>query len=231
MPVDTLCLDAGGVLVFPNWPLVAETLGRHGTPADAARLGWADARARRQLDTSSPAMATKDSERGWLYFNLVLEHAGIPRSAATERALEALHAYHAEHNLWELLPEDVRPALVALRKRVRRLVVISNSNGKLHLLMERLGLAGLFDLMLDSHVEGVEKPDPRLFALALQRAGGRPETALHVGDMYHVDVLGARAAGLRAVLLDAADLYPEADCPRLRTLGELAAGLDSRAFG
>jgi putative hydrolase of the HAD superfamily len=75
--------------------------------------------------------------------------------------------------------------------------------------------------MLDSQLEGVEKPDPRLFELALEQAGGRPETTLHVGDFYWIDVQGARAAGLRAVLLDSAGLYPEADCPRIRSLGEL----------
>jgi putative hydrolase of the HAD superfamily len=72
----------------------------------------------------------------------------------------------------------------------------------------------------------VEKPDPRLFRLALQRAGAAPEEAVHVGDLYEVDVVGARAAGIRAILLDPAGLYPEADCPRVRSLGELAAHMD-----
>jgi FMN phosphatase YigB (HAD superfamily) len=91
----------------------------------------------------------------------------------------------------------------------------------------RLGLAPRVDLLIDSHDEGVEKPDPRLFELALERAGARRETTLHVGDLYHVDVVGAQAAGLRAVLLDAAGLYEAFDCPRVRTLGELADQLGS----
>ena len=77
--------------------------------------------------------------------------------------------------------------------------------------------------MLDSAEEGVEKPDPRIFELALERSGARREETLHVGDLYHVDVEGARAVGLRAVLLDTADLYAGFDCRRIRTLGELPA--------
>jgi HAD superfamily hydrolase (TIGR01509 family) len=92
-------------------------------------------------------------------------------------------------------------------------------------MLERLGLARFFDVVLDSHLEGVEKPDPRLFALALERSGGRAETTLHVGDFYWIDVRGARNASVHAVLLDAADLYPDADCPRVRSLGELADAL------
>jgi HAD superfamily hydrolase (TIGR01509 family) len=226
MAVETLFLDAGGVLVFPNWPLVSETLGRHGVASDPARLATADAHAKLQLDTPGALVATSDAQRGWLYFNLVLDHAGIPRSDASDRALEELHAYHAAHNLWELVPPDVAPALERLRALVPRLVVVSNANGKLRLMMERLELDRFFDVMLDSHEEGVEKPDPRLFQLALARSGGRAETTLHVGDLYHVDVQGARAAGLRAVLLDAAGLYPEADCPRVASLGELASRLE-----
>jgi len=71
-------------------------------------------------------------------------------------------------------------------------------------------------------VEGVEKPDPRLFAIALERAGGRAETTVHVGDLYYVDVVGARAAGLQPVLLDVAGLYAGCDCPRIAALAELA---------
>jgi len=102
------------------------------------------------------------------------------------------------------------------------LVVVSNSNGTLRAKLERLGLADAFDHVLDSHEEGVEKPDPRIFHAALARAGARPEHALHVGDLYEIDVVGARAAGVHAILLDVADLYREVDCPRVRTLAALA---------
>jgi HAD superfamily hydrolase (TIGR01549 family) len=225
-PVETLFLDAGGVLVFPNWRRIAAALAAQGVEVAPAALAAAEPHAKRRLDVPDLIRHSNDKQRGWTYFNLVLEHAGIARSPASDRALEELHAYHAEHNLWELVPADVLPALERLRARVGRLVVVSNANGRLHAVLERMGLARFFDVMLDSHLEGVEKPDPRLFALALERARARAETTLHVGDFYWIDVKGARAAGVEAVLLDAAGLYPDADCPRVRSLAELADTLE-----
>jgi len=228
-PVETLFLDAGGVLVNPNWQRISDALAARGVRVTPQVLAEAEPHAKRRLDVPDLIRHGNDSQRGWTYFNLVLEHAGIARSPGTDAALEELQAYHGVHNLWELVLDDVVPALERLRARVPRLVVVSNANGRLHTVMERLGLARFFDVMLDSHLEGVEKPDPRLFELALERAGGRPETTLHVGDFYWIDVKGARAAGLRAVLLDSAGLYPEADCPRIRSLGELPDLLAGRA--
>jgi HAD superfamily hydrolase (TIGR01549 family) len=229
LPIETLFLDAGGVLVLPNWQRISDALAARGVHVAPAALAAAEPHAKRSLDVPDLVRHGNDSQRGWTYFNLVLEHAGIPRSPETDGALEELYAYHAAHNLWELVPEDVVPALERLRAVVPRLVVVSNANGRLHAVMERIGLARFFDVMLDSHLEGVEKPDPRLFTLALERAGARAETTLHVGDFYWIDVQGARAAGLRAVLLDAAGLYAGADCPRVRSLGELADLLRSGA--
>jgi len=223
MPVDTIFLDAGGVLVFPNWTRVAEALARHGVPAEARALADAEPRAKREMDVPQGLAAAKtDQQRGWVYFNLVLEHAGIPRSDATSAALDDLHAYHQQFNLWEFVPAGVPSALDALRALGLRLVVVSNANGKLRELFDRVGLTSRVDLLFDSHEEGVEKPDPRLFQIALARAGARADATVHVGDLYHIDVVGARAAGLRTVLFDVADLYPDADCPRIRALGELA---------
>jgi putative hydrolase of the HAD superfamily len=183
----------------------------------------ADPPARRELDDMRVIGGTTDASRGWLFFDLVLAHAGTARSDATAAALAELHAYHTASNLWEYVPPDVGPALEALRARGLRLVVVSNANGTLLAHMDRLGLTSRFDCILDSADEGVEKPDPRFFDIALARSGARKETTIHVGDLYHVDVVGARRAGLRAVLLDEANLRPDADCPRVRSLDELVA--------
>jgi HAD superfamily hydrolase (TIGR01549 family) len=220
-PVKTVFLDAGGVLVFPNWVRVSEELSRHGVQVDAAALGAADARAKRQLDRPATISATTDESRGWLYFNLVLDHAGVARTDGTHAALRALHAYHEKYNVWETVPADVAPSLDRLRRHGLRIVIVSNANGTLHEMFARLGLADRVDVLLDSRVEGVEKPDPRLFEIALSRSGAVADTTVHVGDLYQVDVVGARAAGLRAVLLDAGNLYHDVDCPRVGSLPEL----------
>ena len=228
MPVETVFLDAGGVLLYPNWWRVSDELAREGVRVSPSALIDADPRARRQLDDMQVIGMTTDATRGWLFFDLVLEHAGIARSDATAAALERLHRYHTASNLWEYVPADVPPALDALRQRGLTLVVVSNANGTLKTHMQRLGLSGKFDHVLDSADEGVEKPDPRFFEIALARSGAKKETTIHIGDLYYVDVMGARGAGLRGVLLDEANLRPDADCPRVRSLeelvGEIAAG-------
>jgi putative hydrolase of the HAD superfamily len=219
--IRTVFLDAGGVLVFPNWSRVSDALARHGVRVPAATLAAADPRAKKRLDRGETIQVTNDQQRGWTYFHLVLGEAGVELSSATAEALSELHVYHQTSNLWEDVPGDVRPALAALRARGHRLVVVSNANGRLRHLFERVGLADAVDALFDSCDEGVEKPDPRFFNIALERSGSTSETTIHVGDLYHVDVVGARAAGIQPVLFDVADLYRDCDCPRVRSLDGL----------
>jgi putative hydrolase of the HAD superfamily len=227
--VQTLLLDAGGVLIRPNFARVAEALRARGVPADPVRLAAAEGLAKAELDRAPSAGLTTDEERGWRLFNRIFEHAGIALSAATDAALLELKGWHDRYNIWEDVPHGVRESLARFRRAGLRLAVVSNANGTVSLLLERLGLLPAFDAILDSALEGVEKPDPRLFLLALARLGADPQGALHVGDLYHVDVVGARAAGLRAVLLDDGGRYPEADCPRIASLAELADHLAPEA--
>ena len=214
-------LDAGGVLVNPNWSRVSHTLERHGVAVSAAALAAAEPPAKKRLDTGETIRATNDRERGWFYFDLVLTEAGIALSEATAAALVELNHYHQQFNLWEEVPDEVPPALAALRAAGLRLAVVSNANGTLHRAFERLGLTQAVDTIFDSYDEGVEKPDPRFFRLALGRTGSDAKTTVHVGDLYHVDVVGARSAGITPVLLDVADLYQGCDCMRVRSLMEL----------
>lgn len=227
MSIDTVFLDAGGVLCHPSWTRVADVLVRHGAAVTAPALAAAEQKATYDLDTASVVGTTDDRARGWLYFNLVLHHAGVPQSAATDAALAELREYHRTDNLWEHVEPDVAPALAALRGRGLKLVVVSNANGRLRHLFDRVDLTKWFDHVLDSHEWGVEKPDPRLFHLALEQAGAEPSRTIHVGDLYHVDVVGARQAGLReGVLFDMAGLYGAADCPRVGSLDALVAWID-----
>jgi len=225
MPIQTLFLDAGGVLVNPNWHRVSDALARHGVAVPAAHMAEAEPRAKKRLDTGDTIRATNDQQRGWTYFNLVLTEAGVALSDATAAALAELHTYHQTYNLWETVPDEVMPALAAFRASGRRLVVLSNANGTLHRACDRLGLTSSFDVIFDSYQEGVEKPDPRFFHIALERSGAEAATTMHVGDLYHVDVAGARAAGLTPALLDVGGLYPDCDCLRVRSLTELVGVL------
>lgn len=115
---------------------------------------------------------------------------------------------------------DVLPALRALRARGVRLVVVSNWDWSLPEWLERAGLAELVDGVVSSAAVGSAKLSPRIFRVALDLAGVAPEQALHVGDSVASDVEGARAAGVRAVLIARSGAAPEG-LEAIRSLEEL----------
>jgi len=221
LPIELLSLDAGGVLVFPNFERISDTLARHGIHVAAEALRAADPHGRFAGDTAERVAAMNDADRGSLHFRVMFERAGVPADAPVQDVLAELWAYHSAHNLWEYVPRDVLPALERLAATGLTLAIGSNANGIIHRVFERTGLRRYFSVICDSHVEGVEKPDRRFFEILVARAGGRPETTLHLGDLYHVDVVGARGAGLQAALLDPHDLHAGADVMRVRSLDQL----------
>jgi putative hydrolase of the HAD superfamily len=224
--IETLLLDAGGVLVVPNWTRVSDMLQRYGVEASVAALRAAEPTVKFAIDTFVGVSTSSDANRWGDYLEGVLKAADVPLDQRTLAALQEIRAYHAEHNLWEEVPDDVVPALKRLRRLRLTLAVASNANGTVQRAFDRVGLSEYFDVVCDSHFEGVEKPQPRFFEIVLERCGGKRATTLHVGDLYHVDIVGARNTGLDAILLDRHDQYDSFDVERIRTLGELADKLE-----
>jgi putative hydrolase of the HAD superfamily len=97
---------------------------------------------------------------------------------------------------------DAPPALGDLGENGLRLVVVSNWDCSLPAVLDRVGLGQLLDGVVSSAVAGARKPDPAIFESALELAGCSADQALHVGDTAEEDVAGARAAGIRALLID-----------------------------
>jgi putative hydrolase of the HAD superfamily len=97
---------------------------------------------------------------------------------------------------------DAIPALSELRERGLSLVAVSNWDCALPVVLERCGLGELLDGAVSSAAAGARKPDPAIFEPALELAGCAPKEALHVGDTAEEDVEGARAAGIRPLLID-----------------------------
>ena len=120
-----------------------------------------------------------------------------------------------------LLPDAVE-ALDALADAGVRLAVVSNWDYTLPEELERLGVAERFEAVAVSAALGTGKPDPAIFRWALARLGIGAESALHCGDHPDKDCAGAAAAGIPAVLVDRADRFPGAACPRIRRLPDLA---------
>ncbi len=212
--------DAGNTLVYVNMEVVSRALARRGVLVAVDELWRGEHRARRLIDTPDVVRRTDDAARWSIYFNAILRECGVERPEAAGPALEELFEYHKRMNLWEVVPPDVPPVLESLRGRYR-LGVISNSDGTVRRKLQRVGLAGFFDVIIDSQEESVEKPDPRIFQIALHRAGATPDSAAHVGDLYYVDAAGALAAGMKAVLLDPGDVHPDKPVPRIKSLHEL----------
>jgi HAD superfamily hydrolase (TIGR01509 family) len=121
--------------------------------------------------------------------------------------------------------ERTREALGRLRAAGLRLGIVSNSDGRVEEALAASGMRDLFDVVIDSGLVGVEKPDPAIFRAALDALGIGPEEALYVGDMYEVDVVGARAAGIEAVLLASSSPGPGRSCRTAGSIDELVDAL------
>ncbi len=125
-----------------------------------------------------------------------------------------------------VLFDDVLPTFKTLKERHLKLGLITNASKDAISIHRKLGLEPYLDFTVTSEEAGTDKPDPAIFLLALEKAGLISSAAIHVGDQYEVDIVGARGAGITPVLIDRFDLYPEIkDCLRIRALPELLAHL------
>lgn len=206
--------DAGNTLIHMDFDAIAAALGRAGVAATAAEVQRAEWRARVRLDASfRPGASTEHPDTGDRYLAFVLDELGV-RDRATIAALNAWRrGYNPPDGLWTVLEPEAEAALRLARDAGLVAAVISNSNGTIAAILDGFGLGRHLDFVIDSSRVGVEKPDPRIFQIALERARLGAEHAAYIGDLYSIDVLGARAAGLPAVLMDPGRCWPPRDCP------------------
>jgi putative hydrolase of the HAD superfamily len=222
-PLRAIFFDAGGTLIHMDPACILAALERHGLTRDQAAYRAADLAARRAV-VAWLAAGNRGGEivRWQLYARTLLAALGCPPEAEVG-VRAAVADRHAAATLWSWVDPHTPELLARLRAAGFTLGVVSNADGRVATFLELAGLGGVFDLVIDSTLVGIEKPDPRIFQLACERAGVPPGEAAHVGDVYEIDVLGARRAGVMPILLDPDDLLPRADCVRIRALGELPA--------
>lgn len=231
--IEAVTFDVTGTLIHsPHLgALYAEVLGRHGIvvdPREAGRLVrevWQELACRAEPGhdrfSSHP-----EGPRGWWkrFLERFCEHLEAPPPSPFAAA-EAFHRFGSAE-AWEVYPE-VPGALAALRRAGLQLGVISNWDPRLPDLLEDLGLAGYFDVVVYSSAAGVEKPDRRIFLQALTRLRVSPGAALHVGDSRLEDAEGAMAAGLGALWLDrrkgTGDLRDLSPLPAMVAAGAVAS--------
>jgi REG-2-like HAD superfamily hydrolase len=223
-----ILFDAGNTLVWVDHPYLTALLREYGYRVSEEQLLAAEYEAKRMMDRMlrSENKGT-DASRGPVYFGKVLSEVGVDESLLAELA-PRIAARHAERNLWCRVQQGTVEALERLREQGYRLGVISNSDGRIEALLREVGLAPHFDFIIDSHVVGIEKPDPRLFHLACERAGVEPAEVIYVGDIYEIDVVGAQGAGMGAYLIDPLDRWSDLGCERIRGVHELPERLSAR---
>jgi putative hydrolase of the HAD superfamily len=201
-------LDAGGVLVLPHRGLVATALAEVGVAVDPEAIAPAHYRAVRALDRGPRGSGATG------YREALCRALPVP-AARQDAAVAALARLADRRRSREIMWSEPAPGalqtLHALHRAGLPVLVVSNSDGHGE---ENLRDAGICQTgpgpgaqvsdVIDSTRVGVTKPDPRIFHLALKRAGVAPGAAVHVGDMLSTDVAGAQAAGIPAVHLDPA---------------------------
>ena len=232
--VRAIFFDAGETLVYPH-PSFAELFsevlraeGHHIDPAVvqetvSAYSGRFTEAARRGELWSISADASRTFWLG-IYRDFIKE-VGIDGDA--DRLGDVLYGTFSDPNSYRLHP-DAMPTLDRLESTGVPLGVISNFEEWLERLLDALGVTRYFPVRVISGIEGVEKPDPRIFEIALERAGVSAAETVYVGDHPYFDVEAAGEVGMLPILIDRRGRYADADCIRITSLEDLPAaiGLD-----
>lgn len=221
---DVVFLDAGGVLVGPQPELIRQRFAEAGFAVDPARMFAAHYHGVHAIDRARAAPEVFGD-----YHLAYATHLGLD-PAHLDAAAAVLQGLWETSGLWtEPLPWAAE-GLAAIAATGVPIVVVSNADGSVADVLASIGLLQVgpgpgteVAAIVDSGAVGVAKPDPAIFELALAHvAGVTPDRAVHVGDAYQYDVLGARAAGVHPLLVDPLGLRADADCDRVASLVEVA---------
>lgn len=202
--LEALLFDAGNTLVEMDY----DRIRSHLDPEDrfcqeTEGVREAEQSVRPALDAFlSTGVSTETLRTFSRYLEMIADKLGVSDSPGRQAAIQSLFQHHQESNLWSRQAPFARETLEELRRSGVRVGVVSNSGGSIDKLLEKLGLASFLDVIVDSAIVGVEKPDPGIFSFALDRLGLKSSRTAYVGDLFSVDVLGARSAGLLPILLD-----------------------------
>jgi putative hydrolase of the HAD superfamily len=226
--LEAIFLDVGNTLVSMDFALLCDVLATHGVSCTPETLARAEAATRPALSRFLAA----PKPAGWhetftFYVDGMLARLGgvaaATRDVLAPRLATEIRAQIPTQRLWSAVLPGVPEALAQLRAAGLTVVAVSNSDGTVEQGLETFGLRQYLHHVVDSAVVGAEKPDVAIFHHALALAGSAPERTLHVGDLYAVDVLGARAAGLHALLLDPHGDWTDVDCDVVADVPALAA--------
>lgn len=216
-----LLFDAGNTLIYMPRnaaEVLQELCGPLGVSLSIEEA-WGACIAAERYYTDHYLGYTGDQGEFWLrYYGEALRHLGI-KDPDGEKAVHLSRGFGAAH-VWQPYPEAAEMCAL-FRSMGFKLGVVSNGPIDVPDMLAQAGLSPHFDVIVTSQAAAVEKPDPRIFMMALEPLGVSPHEALFVGDIYEVDVVGARAAGLLGILIDRDGVSQGRDCDVIRTLHDL----------
>jgi putative hydrolase of the HAD superfamily len=223
-PVHAVLLDAGGVLLLPDPAAMRRALAPFGVRPDDEQVWRAHYAGTREIDRLG-VVDWRSADR------TIAIMLGVP-DASVDDAVEPIESVYLSES-WVPVP-GIGAALLALQRSGLALAVVSNAGGTMEnqLLSHRIcavNASGVpigdefaeVAIVVDSHVVGIEKPDPRIFDIALAQLDVDRAHTLYVGDTVFFDVEGARAAGLAPVHVDPWGFCPLEDHPHVASLAAL----------
>jgi putative hydrolase of the HAD superfamily len=227
--VEAVLFDVGGVFLIPSHAVLRPLLTDLAIVApDDRSFHRAHYAGIRHCDDEL------EDDSFWTGYNArYVESLGID-DADRVRVAEAIHSvWLSGMHLWTWAQDDAVAGLARIAQ-LRRVGIVSNADGTVEAELARLGVCQVgagagtnVEVIVDSTVVGVSKPNPEIFRFALEPMKLRAEQCLYIGDAYRYDVIGATRAGLQAVHYDPYELHDGAAHARARSLDQLADLLES----
>ena len=221
--IEYLFFDAGNTLIEMDAERVVRHMVQGGVAIDLLDFRFAEGKARisikKRLDEGKPG----DFEN---FFEEIAGHLGLTIDERVRQLMNELRASDKQKPLWTKVIEGTVDGLERIKKLGLPMAVISNADGRVASILKETGLAPFFEFIIDSQEVGVEKPDPRIFKIGLQRAKVNASVSAYIGDLYHIDVLGSRDVGMHAYLLDPFDLWTGVDCDKFKNLPDFVSWLE-----
>jgi putative hydrolase of the HAD superfamily len=230
---DVVLFDAGETLLRPepSFPeLIVRLLRDRGLTVSHDEPSWIESALRSVFRAMDDLVVNREhfstsierSRAFWteIYTRLLAE-LGVDDPDAEHAGYLYDEFSKPEH--YALFP-DALPALRELAATGYTLGIVSNFEAWLNTLLERLGILPLMSVVVVSGVEGIEKPDPKIFRIALDRIDAEPERAVYVGDNPRIDCAAALSLGMGAVLVDRRGFHRGFDAsPVVRSLEQVPA--------
>lgn len=213
---EAIFFDVGNTLLFPNWSRILSPLTERGVLPTHEQLRTIECRTKNEFDQLMEQGGKPDQG----FWHMFYAHLADLLEVEDEVLVKALTEATRSSANWDRLRPGTREKLKEIAS-CWQIAVISNADGKIEQVLEQCGIHDCFVSITDSGILGHEKPHPAIFAAALESLKVEAESALYVGDFYSVDYLGARQAGMGAMLFDVAGAYRERDLPRVESLDEL----------